>query len=364
MASIQHVLVVRLDRVGDVVLTVPMLRALRRALPSARITLLVDPAVVDLLGPCPLVDEVVPFDLTAGGRARRVAAAALARARRAVGGGFDLALFPRWEPDHLRGTSPAVAWLSRRRIGHAPGPRAGRGGPPPADEVWLTDLVHGPRVAHEIERSLDVVRALGVRVEGPHALELWTTSDDEAWASAFLRGVTGESGAGTATLAVGASAGRRRWPVERYAEVAAWLHSRYGLRAVLVGGPEDRRAARKLAGAPWLAADATGRASLRQAVALMRRTSLYVGGDTGPMHMAAAVGIPVLAVSCHPATGAEDHENSPARFGPWCPRSAVVRPPAPTAPCRDGCESLDAHCILSVSVDAVLEVLAGLLGDA
>jgi hypothetical protein len=82
------------------------------------------------------------------------------------------------------------------------------------------------------------------------------------------------------------------------------------------------------------------------------------------MHLAAAVGTPVVEVSCHPRGGDPEHHNAPERFGPWETDAVVVRPDAPLAPCRGGCSSDVAHCILGVTVDAVTAAAHALLDRA
>ena len=83
---------------------------------------------------------------------------------------------------------------------------------------------------------------------------------------------------------------------------------------------------------------------------------MYVGNDTGPMHMASALGVPVIEISCHPANGLPAHERSPLRFGPWNVLAWIAQPAAGIDDCRDYCvlgELGEAHCILAVSVDQV-----------
>jgi len=85
-----------------------------------------------------------------------------------------------------------------------------------------------------------------------------------------------------------------------------------------------------------------------------------VGNDTGPMHLAAAVGTPVVAISCHPRDAKPFFLNSPERFGPWRVRAVVLQPPLRT-PCRDTCSAERPHCILGVTVEQVSEAVKSLL---
>jgi heptosyltransferase-2 len=96
-----------------------------------------------------------------------------------------------------------------------------------------------------------------------------------------------------------------------------------------------------------------GRLTLRQTAALLGRCAIFVGNDSGPMHLAVTQGTAVIEVSCHPVDGPVDHANSPARFGPWQVESRVVRPAHHRAPCHSGCRVRWPHCILGVAVGDV-----------
>lgn len=356
--AIRRVLLIRLDGVGDLVLTTPLIVSLRRAFPTSWITAVVAPAAAELLGACPHVNEVLTFD-PFGGKVRRSARAAMFALRRLACERFDVALLPRVESDFWRGTLPARLSRATRRVGHGLAPaRRGR---------WLHELrlaaltdVVPAATGHEVERNVAVLGALGVAPRAAR-LELWTADADERFADLALRerGVTQDER--LVTLAVGASSGRRQWPLDRYVAVAERLHRRHGIRCLLVGGSDEAGRVSELATAEWVAADLVGRTTLRQTAALMRRTRWYLGGDTGPMHMAAALGLGVVEVSCHPRTGAPAHLNSPIRYGPWGTRSVVLQPDRALPPCSDGCDADSPHCITAVTVDEVQAAVEGLL---
>lgn len=361
LTRVRRALVVRLDGIGDLVLSTPFLRLLRRGLPGARITALVDPRAAPLLACCPHVDEVLTYDSSGGRVAREVKGVTLAVTRLARPR-FDLALLPRWESDFWRGTTPAYVCGARRRVGHALARSRRDAWPHVLRAGLLTDTIEGPPVAHEVERGLGLLRGLGIPIdERDRQLELWTTGRDDARAAELLLAAGVAPDEPLVALAPGAISPRRRWPRDAYAEVARGLHERRGLRAVLIGGPDDVPLHRALAGAPWLALDATGALTLPETVALLRRARLYVGADTGPMHMAVAVGVPVVELSCHPRTGSAGHLNSPARYGPWAGRAAVLQPAAPRPPCVDGCDAAAPHCILTITVDEVRRAAEALL---
>jgi heptosyltransferase-2 len=157
-----------------------------------------------------------------------------------------------------------------------------------------------------------------------------------------------------AVLAPGASVARRCWPGDRFAELARWLGDEHGMRVVVLGGAVDR----ERVGVPELLAtpgiiDAMGRLTLRSSAAVIRRASVFVGNDSGPAHLAAAVGTATVVVSAHPADGEPWMFNSPMRYRPWQVPSEVVQPPTAAPGCDRGCTAGEAHCIAQISVSAV-----------
>jgi len=100
---------------------------------------------------------------------------------------------------------------------------------------------------------------------------------------------------------------------------------------------------------------------LGASAALLKRCRLYIGHDTGAMHIAAAVGVPVVEISCHPKTGSPYSWNAPERFGPWGVPCRVLRPERPLPPCREECDAREPHCITQITAEEVLEAAESLL---
>ena len=97
-----------------------------------------------------------------------------------------------------------------------------------------------------------------------------------------------------------------------------------------------------------------GQTTLRQTAALLKHCSLFIGNDSGPMHIAAAMKTSVIEISCHPRSGDTCHPNSPTRFSPWGTESIVLQPEQHKKPCQRGCEMDYPHCILNVHIDSVI----------
>jgi ADP-heptose:LPS heptosyltransferase len=353
----RRLLVVRLDETGNVVLASPLLRELRRNLPTAWITLVVKPAVRNLVELCPHVDEVLTFDWSGGRHSRFIRRQW--RTLRLAGGGlwpkhFDWALIPRRDVDHYHARLLAYFSGAAYRVGYSQDkaldstPRIVR-----RTGTVLTHELWSPWAQHEVEHNLDVIRLLGGRVESLD-LEAWLGEEDEAFAERYLASHQIRPDDQLIAVCPGAGSAKRMWPVGRFAELTAWLRVNCGSRVVVVGAPGEEPLGEHLRDSLGSGViNAAGRTTLRQAAALVKRSVLFVGNDTGPMHLAAAVGVPVVEISCHPANGSPAHPNSPRRFHPWQVPHAVIQPVAGRDDCVNGCRSEFAHCILGVSVEQV-----------
>jgi lipopolysaccharide heptosyltransferase I len=283
---VTRIVVVRLGSLGDLVHTLPAVAAIHRTHPRIEIDWLVDAVHSEFLRLVPILSSVVPLDEpTARGWMR---ACRRLRARR-----YDAAL-------DFQGLvkSAALARLSgaRRVIGFDR---------PALREGWAS-VFYGERVAasdraHVIEKNLRLAAAVGaVRT----ALEFPIGEVDSAAVGAVREGKS----PAFVLLNAGAAWPNKRWPAERLGRLAAWMRDRFGLRSVALWGPGEEALARAVADASSGAAAAAPPTRLADLVALSRAARLIVSGDTGPTHVAAAVGTPVVALF-----GPTD----PRRNGPW-----------------------------------------------
>jgi ADP-heptose:LPS heptosyltransferase len=364
LSRAERVLVVRLDQIGDMVLTTPFLRELRRNLPQASITLVVRPATHNLVELCPYADRVLAY--APPGWARRPSLLAIAHAERFARrhlrpARFDLAIAPRWDTDADYAVVMALLSGARWRAGYSERVTEDKHVLNRGLDRLLTHVCEGGADRHEATKNLDLVRFLGGSTDDDR-LELWLGEADERFAEAFLARHGVRAGDPLLALAPGAGNPRRRWPAAGFGELAAWSRGHLGGFVLVVGGEEDEalgEEVRRRAGAHVI--NAAGRASLRETAALLKRCRLFVGNDAGPMHLAAASGLPVVAIFCHPRDGDPHHENSPLRFGPWGTGHVVVRPAGALAPCVGACSSTRAHCIGSVPAADVIAAVARLL---
>lgn len=345
--SVERVLVIRLGALGDVIRTLPAVSALRAALPGAHLTWLVEPASAGAVAGQPWIDEVLVFPRSAivtalargrAGAAGRVLAAFL-RALRA--GRFELVL-----DFHSILKSGLLARASGAPLRLAYAPPFGREG------GWrfanrLARLA--PQRISRFERNLALVRALGVAARPESTPFRVGQAALEAIAARLPR---------DAPVAIhpGTSPGtpHKRWTAAGYAAVAAALQRESGVTSIVTFGPDasERRLAEAVVAASGGAARlAPATASVGELAALFTRCRLYVGSDSGPMHVASLVGTPVVQI-----LGPTDPiENTPWDGTP----SRSVRVPVACSPCRRGCAP--ALCMRLVSPAGVIAAARELL---
>jgi ADP-heptose:LPS heptosyltransferase len=358
------ILVVALAEAGDIVLLSVFLRELRRLAPSARITLVCLPGPHILYEESSDVDEVLAYEAAMPRLLRPLQLPRRARAfaRRHLVGPFDVAVVPRWDTDHHLATAVALFSRAARRVGYSEHSTARKQILNAGFDTLFTDVATSGGVAHEVERHLDMLRAMGATAPS-RELRLALTADDRRRAADALSAVGG--GGPVIAFGIGAAHPKRRWPLAGFAEVGRELQRAYGARVVVVGGPADVQTQndllRKLGPS---AVGVAGQLTLRESAAVLERCQLYIGCDSAPMHLAAAVGVPCVEVSCHPAAGDPMHNNAPERFAPWGVPSRVVRPAEAVPPCSSACDAEQAHCILAVTPTSVLDAAGDLLKGA
>lgn len=283
-----NVALVKLSALGDVVHALPVAAALRRAFPSARLTWIVERRESVLLDGHPLLDAVVTVDTRRWRHARRPAAilAAVRELRelraRLRGARFDVAV-------DLQGNlkSGVLTGLTgaRRRIGFS-----ARRCREPLNALFTNRRVTPPPTArHVIEQYLALIAPLGV--ERP-AVEFHLPSDAaaEARIDEFLAAWGLKARDRLVVLNPGAGRAAKRWPTARFRELAARVVAEHAARVVVVWGPGDLAVARVIAeGGARSGVVLAPPTDLAELIALLRRTSVLVAGDTGPLHLAAAL---------------------------------------------------------------------------
>lgn len=353
----REVLVLRLDRIGDVVMCLPALAGLRAALPQARIRLAVGRWSREIAKSAP-VDEVLTWSAPWVGRADEGAEsfrALLGKARELRAQRLDLGI-------DLQGDVRAslLLWASgaRRRVGYA-----NTGG-----RYMLTDVVPLDETVSWVEQNRRAMKT-ALAGEPPAAARVDVLGeDDRGFARRLLQQLELEKR--RPLVAIHPSGGRpiKQWPAARWREVAARLQRELQATLLITGSAADAALAREVQqGLPARAIDLTGKLGLRETLALLERVDLFLSPDTGTMHMACALGTPSVTVfgPSDPqryfsgGTGESGSRHVVVRAELWCsPCNLIRKPPAE-------CVSAGVpECLTLVGVDAVYGEAARLLRGA
>jgi len=366
LSKVKSIIIFRCDEIGDVVLTTPLLREIRRNAPDAWITLVVKPSIKNLVEMCPYVNEVLVYDWVALLPDNwRCSSEMLNRFKRMVKfcrwflwrKKFDLAVLPRWAADYYDSTYLAYLCGARHRIGHSQSVNIKKATLNGGFDYLLTEVVSDTSAKHQVEHNLDILRHLGGEV-GSSRLEAWLTTEDEMFAQTRV----GRNGQNRADIVVGLGLGAgweyKVWPAEYFCEISRWLAGTIGAKVVLLGGVADIPTGRAIVGAIGNAAiNVVGQTTLRQTAAILKHCDVFVGNDSGPMHLASIFNLPIIAIFSEARRSDIGPDYAPAWFRPWHAPHTVIQPDMPLPPCSDGCSDLKSHCIRQIKPEIVIKSL-------
>lgn len=355
VAPPRAVLFIRPDHLGDLLFATPALRMARQELPDATLSLLVGPWSRAVVARNPDLDEVLTCRFPGFERQPKKNLLApyrlLFETAQSLRGRFDAAVVLRF--DHWWGAWLAAAAGIPLRIGYDQ----------PETRPFLTHALPYSTDRHEVEQNAALVAALCRCDAGrPGPLRFPVTAAARAWATDWLaaRGVA--PGRPLIAIHAGAGAAVKQWPPDAWAETARGLMRLFDAQILLTGSAAERPLAQAIMArlaAPAL--DATGQTDLEQLAALMERCAAVLGSDSGPLHLAVAVGAPTVHLY---------GPVSAVKFGPWGDptRHIVLKSNWACAPCNRldwPAAALARHaCMSAISVEDVLHATRRLLVEA
>jgi lipopolysaccharide heptosyltransferase II len=340
---VRKILVRGTNWIGDAVMSVPALKEIRRLFPQAEISLLVRPWVKDVYSAVDFVDDIIEYDKRGAHQGWRGLSRIVHEIRQRR---FDLAIL-------LQNAMEAalIAWWAGipQRLGYT---RDGRG-------LFLTHRCKiDPDVlkVHQIYYYLGILSGAGLLPGAPWqngayrpSVDVRVRDEDAAAARQLLT----KSGAVPGQIIVGLNPGAaygwaKRWLTDRYAGVADELAEKRGAKIVIFGAPEEQHLAREIAGQmrhkPVVC---SGLTSLGQLMALIKDCSLFITNDSGPMHLAAALDVPQIAIF---------GSTSETATGPFSSRALVIKQKVECSPCFLRECPIDFRCMTRISVEQVLTV--------
>lgn len=334
----KRVLVKEVNWLGDVVMSLPALKAVRRAFPSARLSVLIKSELASFFDGSSWIDEVIPYKLSPGlrGLLERPSIVSEIRARH-----FDLAVI---FPNSFDSALWAALGGATHRAGFA---RNGRG-------FLLTrraGLTPEILANHQVHYYLEMLRrTLGIEgdaadcapdIHEPHRLKM------RAWLAERGRRPGGRLIAMAPAAAYGPA---KEWPADYYARLIDLLAETHGAECVLVGAPNERRKAEEvLARSRAKGILAAGETSVGEALALLSLCAGFAGNDSGSMHVAGALGLPTVGIF---------GSSRPDRTAPLGPRTKVLQRPIPCSPClKRTCRFGHYDCLKQIKPEEVLAAL-------
>ncbi len=340
----KKVLFIQISALGDTILAIPAIRAIRHAFPNAEFTILASPTNLNYLAACPYIDRHIPF--------RKPGYKLIPSLRRE---GFDWVI----DLEHWPRLSALLAYATGapRRVGFSTKGQH--------RHFLFTETVPHIQGRHEVRNFLSLTAQLDCPVH-ELGLEVWLDEKARTWIRETLvkEGVS----LNQPVIVLHPEAGRRgeprrRWSQGRYVALANALVDKYNAQIVLTGAPDEVAISEEIAErTKHRSVVLAGRTDVNQLAALFADATLVVSGNCGPMHLAAATGTPVVGL--HGPTNF-------AQWGPWSRTAEVVHARIPCSPCLNlgfeyGCQALPdgtSPCMYTIEVTAVLRVCERLLAD-
>jgi lipopolysaccharide heptosyltransferase II len=345
---VREVLAVRLDAMGDVLMTTPALRAIRGSVPDARLTLLTSPAGAAVAEHIPEVERILAHEVSwmkasspqPDGAGDRALVERLREER------FDAAII---FTVHTQSPLPAaLACLLAGiplRLAHC------RENPYQLLTSWVPEPEPDEPMRHEVQRQLDLVETVGYRTDEP-TLSFRVPPG----ASRRMRALAADlglcDGQPWAVLHPGATAPSRRYDPDRFAAAGRRLALEDGWRFAVTGGAEERELVEEVAaGIGPAAIPMAGRLALPELAALIAIAPLLISNNTGPVHLAAAVGTPVVDL----------YALTNVQHTPWAVPHRVLNRDVPCAGCRKSVCPLERQLCLDVAPDEVVAAVRSLV---
>jgi lipopolysaccharide heptosyltransferase II len=344
MTEQKKILLARTDRLGDLLLTTPAIKAVRNAYPDAHIAMIVRPYAEEVLRDSPYIDEIILYDKY---KKHKSVWATMGFALKIRKRGFDRAII--FHPTNRMHIISYIADIPRR-IGYDN--KMG---------FLLTDRIKNTKhlgLRHERDYALDILKALGITSD-EKKLFMPMGSNDILHAEEVISYNGIKKNEKFIVIHPGASCASKIWPSERFAKLADMLIERHHVKIVIAGGIGEKDIFCADAMRRFMhneAVSIAGKLNLRTLAALIKRSILFISNDSGPVHIAVAVGAPVIDIFGRAQPGL-----SPLRWGPLGANDIVMHK---DVGCKDRCLAHNCTkifaCLRAISVDDVYNAVLSL----
>ncbi|XME04331.1 glycosyltransferase family 9 protein [Lachnospiraceae bacterium C1.1] len=355
------ILVIKLDGIGDVVLCTPFLKLLRKHFPDSEISMIVSPSVYKLMNDCPYIDCLYVFDSSDYVKyPLHEKADRIKRYVESLGRLYELAIIPRMDVDYYGASLIAYFSGASERVTYSECATKQKEMENQGYDRLFSKVIVPDGVRHESLRNISILEALGVRLtedEKKTHCEVWENDSSNKAICAMVPFVN-RSGKHV-VFGMSAADKKREWPWNNFLRLAYMILSEYpNVDVILCGKLSNNDEIEQCIndnGTNTRIFNMINRTSIPDIVSIMKKTDVYIGNDTGMMHIAAACDNRIIELSCHPKVGDANSENSPKRFGAWMTENIILSPIEGLDGCNEKCIEKHAHCIKQITVEDVYD---------
>jgi len=336
--KIKKILLIRLRRIGDVIMTTPAVSVLKKNFHETELSYVIEKPYADLIAGNPQINEVLM--LPAHARIKDFFSVIKKIRKKRFDAVIDFHGGPRSSlMTLLSGADVKIGYRIKYRhpIYHIKLPRRPRTGP-----------------IHSVENHVNLVKALGIKSGAIPPLFIPSSTEKENQKIKHIMSLNDLSGSKYVSLHIGAGNRFRSWDVQNYIKLCDLFTQKSGVKVVLIGAREDKISANMIIKSTESSPlPLVGELSLREVRDMISHSSLFVGSDSGPMHIAASTRTPIVALF---------GPTIPAQFGPWRAEHKIIQKNLDCRPCRQRqCVHEDFRCLQSITPEQVYEAGAGFL---
>jgi heptosyltransferase-1 len=346
----ENILIIRLSAIGDVVDVLPALRCLRSNFPESRISWLVEDRASAVLSDNPDIDDVIVFprkkwrrEILKVNRVFSTLSDILSFYRKLHGECYDLVLDFQ---GNLKSGIMDLITGSENRVGFA------KGFSKEFNYLFTRYKVYPQnKREHRIDKNLSLLKGIGFKAEFQNP-ELPVSRPDQEYISKFID----ENNKCSVPLIIinpctSEYGSYKRWSTLNYARLADMILEKYDVKVIFIWGPNELEIVNEIVSHMKQKALVACKTTIKQLIELMRRAGLYIGGDTGPLHIASTLCIPTVAIF-----GPKD----PILYGPYNENAAIISKELPCSPCRDRTCS-DPECLTKILPEEVFQAVNQLM---
>lgn len=357
-----NILVMSCQAIGDTITRIPFLRELRKNYQRSYITLVCTARTYNLIELCPYVDEIVVYNPEL--KKKLISKRFLDGMYKSYKFGQELTKRRSYEMAIILSAvnhEEYEAWIPffagvKRIIGYTEKVDMLRHEVIDGTyDMYLTDVLQPNHDNHEVENNLEILRYLNCRIEDDK-YEMWISDNDRDVVNRLLNNI--DNNKIKIAINLSSSTREKEWPIEKYIDVCKRLNKKYDIEYILVdAGERARKYGEIFCNELHNVCNLIDKTSIRETWAVMEIADLYLGNDTGTVHLAATAGLSGVAIYMSSRNITDWFVRYTVRFSPWKADIKAISPQNPLPGCEHGCYVGKAHCIAQVTSDEVYDAM-------